>query len=194
MDMHHFARRSAAMTMTLAAAGLLFTAACSSNDDNNSSATTSAAAAATNAANESGANESGAKESAANETGANGAAAETKIQTPSGEITVAGHVLAKYNEMGGPAGTLGAPTGNSMNGPNGGSCQEFTGGAICWSEQTGPHAVWGDIRKAWDSNGGINGKLGYPTTDEKDIANGKQSDFTGGSITWVNNQTSVTMK
>ncbi|WP_067893237.1 LGFP repeat-containing protein [Nocardia vaccinii] len=198
--MHHFARRSAATTLTLATAALLFTAACSS-DDNNKSATTSPAAGAAKesgekktAAKESGAKESGAKESGENETGENGAAAETKIQTPAGEIAVAGHVLAKYNEMGGPAGTLGAPTGNSMNGPNGGSCQEFVGGAICWSEQTDAHVVWGEIRKAWDSNGGINGNLGYPTSDEKDIANGKQSDFTGGSITWVNNQTSVTMK
>ncbi|WP_067681932.1 LGFP repeat-containing protein [Nocardia miyunensis] len=197
--MHHFARRSAATTMTLAAAALLFTAACSSNDNNSSSSTTTANASAANGANESGANESGANKSGANESGANksganGAAEETKIQTPAGEIAVSGHLLAKYNEMGGPAGTLGAPTGNSVNGPNGGSCQEFTGGAICWSEQTDAHVVWGEIRKAWDSNGGLNGKLGYPTSDEKDIANGKQSDFTGGSITWVNNQTSVTMK
>ncbi len=198
--MNHFARRSAATTLTLAAAALLFTAACSS-DNNNSSAATSAATSATkesaakeSGANETGANKTGANETGANETGANGAAAETKIQTPAGEITVAGHVLTKYNEMGGPAGTLGAPTGNSMNGPNGGSCQEFVGGAICWSEQTDAHVVWGEIRKAWDGNGGINGKLGYPTSDEKDIANGKQSDFTGGTITWVNNQTSVTMK
>jgi uncharacterized protein with LGFP repeats len=188
MDMHHFARRSAATTLTLTAAGLLFTAACSSNDHDNSAAT-SPAAAATSAA-----KESGAKETGAGETGANGAAAETKIQTPAGEITVAGNVLTKYNEMGGPAGTLGAPTGNTMNGPNGGSCQEFVGGAICWSQAADAHVVWGEIRKAWDGNGGINGKLGYPTSDEKDIADGKQSDFTGGTITWVNNQTSVTMK
>lgn len=187
--MNHFARRSAATTLTLAAAALLFTAACSS--DNNNSANTPAPTSATK---ESAAKETGASETGANGTVANGAAVETKIQTPAGEIGVAGHVLTKYNEMGGPAGTLGAPTGNSMNGPNGGSCQEFVGGAVCWSEQTGAHVVWGQIRKAWDGNGGINGKLGYPTSDEKDIADGKQSDFTGGSITWVNNQTSVTMK
>ncbi|MQY19787.1 LGFP repeat-containing protein [Nocardia macrotermitis] len=189
--MHHFARRSAATTMTLAAAALLFTAACSSNDSSSSSSSTTNAAAtsATGAANESGANQSG-----ANESGANAAGGETKIQTPNGEISVSGHLLAKYNEMGGPAGALGAPTGKSVSGPDGGSCQEFTGGAICWSEKTDAHVVWGEIRKAWDGHGGINGKLGYPTTDEKDIANGKQSDFTGGTITWVNNQTSVTEK
>lgn len=178
--MHHFARRSAVTTMALAAAALLFTG-CSSSNDNSSSSTTTAAATATN-------------ETSANQTGANGAATETKIQTPNGEFTVSGQLLAKYNQMGGPAGTLGAPTGNSVNGPNGGSCQEFVGGAICWSQQTEAHVVWGEIRKAWDSHGGINGKLGYPTSDEKDIANGKQSDFTGGTITWVNNQTSVAMK
>jgi uncharacterized protein with LGFP repeats len=104
---------------------------------------------------------------------------------------VSGQVLAKYNEMGGASSPLGMPTGNSVAGPNGGSCQEFTGGAVCWSEQTGPHVVWGEIRKAWEGDGGVNGKLGYPLSDEKDSATGKESDFAGGTITWVNNQTTI---
>ncbi|WP_245401044.1 LGFP repeat-containing protein [Nocardia albiluteola] len=176
--MHHLARRTAATTMTLAAATLFFTA-CSSNNDGSSSSSSSSMTTAAAAAAQSSA--------AAGPT-------ETKIQTPNGEFTITGHLMAKYNEMGGASSPLGAPTGNSVSGPNGGSCQEFTGGAICWSEPTGPHVVWGEIRKAWDSDGGVNGKLGYPTTDEKDVVGGKESDFSGGTISWVNEKTTVTPK
>ncbi|MBF6171162.1 LGFP repeat-containing protein [Nocardia blacklockiae] len=188
--MHHFARRSAACTMTIAAAALLFTG-CSNDDDNNdssssASATTSLSAATTTPGS-----------SSEHETGTqSGAATETKIATQNGEFAVAGPVLAKYTEMGGPTGTLGEPTGAAVSGPDGGSCQEFTAGLICSSEKTGSHVVWGDIRQEWENSGGVNSKLGYPTTDEKDIAGGKESDFTGGTISWnaSDRKTTVTEK
>ncbi|MEU6564914.1 LGFP repeat-containing protein [Nocardia nova] len=190
--MHHFARRSAAAAMALAGAALLFTAACSSDDnDNNSSATTTAGMAETTGAMASGTTTPGEMPSGT------AAATETKITTQNGqEIAVSGNILAKYNEMGGAQSPLGEPTGAAVEGPNGGSCQEFTGGAICWSEQTQAHVVWGDIRTAWEGEGGVNGHLGYPTSDEKDNPNGKESDFTGGTITWNSSdrQTQVTPK
>ncbi len=173
--MHHLARRTAATIMTLAAASLLFTA-CSNNDNSSSSGSSSSTT------------------TAAESTSAAAGPTETKVQTPNGELTISGHLLEKYNAMGGASSPLGAPTANSVSGPNGGSCQEFTGGAICWSEPTGPHVVWGEIRKAWDGDGGVNGKLGYPASDEKDTVGGKECDFTGGTITWVNNQTTITPK
>ncbi|MCM6775969.1 esterase [Nocardia sp. CDC159] len=189
--MHHFARRSAVLTMTLAAGTLLFTG-CGKDDDKDASTKASdamnSASAAMSSAGSAMASAGSAMSSAAE------AATETKIATQNGDITVSGKILAKYTEMGGPAGTLSQPTGSAVSGPEGGSCQEFVGGAICYSDKTGPHVVWGEIRKAWEADGGVNGKLGYPTEDEKDIPGGKQSDFTGGSITWVNNQTSVTLK
>ncbi|WP_232535073.1 LGFP repeat-containing protein [Nocardia terpenica] len=180
MDMHHFARRTAAITMTIAAGTLVFTG-CSKNNNNSSGSESSSGSAS-------------ASETSAGTSATNGAAGETKIPTPNGEIAVSGHILSKYTEMGGPAGTLGAPTGATVNGPSGGMCQEFTGGAVCWSDPTGPHVVWGEIRKAWDNDGGVNGKLGYPVSDEKDVAGGKESDFTGGTVSWVNQQISVTTK
>ncbi len=189
--MHHFARRSAAAAMAIAGAALLFTAACSSdNNDNNSSATTTGMAETT------GAMASGTMTSGETPSGT-AAATETKITTQNGqEIAVSGHILTKYTEMGGVQSPLGEPTGASVEGPDGGSCQEFTGGAVCWSEKTDAHVVWGDIRTAWEGNGGVNGNLGYPTSDEKDNPTGKEADFTGGTITWNSSdrQTSVTTK
>ncbi|WP_227980051.1 LGFP repeat-containing protein [Nocardia spumae] len=191
--MHHFARRSAAVAMAFAGAALLFTAACSNDDnDNNSSATSTT----TGMAETTGAMASGTMTSGETPSGS-AAASETKIATQNGqEITVSGHILTKYTEMGGVQSPLGEPTGASVEGPNGGSCQEFTGGAVCWSEQTNAHVVWGDIRTAWEGNGGVNGNLGYPTSDEKDNPTGKESDFTGGTITWNSSdrQTTVTPK
>lgn len=189
--MRHFARRTAATTMTLAAAALLFTA-CSSNNNSSSGSSSSTTAAAESSGTT--AAESTSATAAESPSAAAGPTGTTTIQTPNGEFTLSGHILAKYNEMGGASSPLGAPTGNSVSGPNGGSCQEFTGGAVCWSEPTGPHVVWGEIRKAWEGDGGVNGKLGYPASDEKDTVGGKESDFTGGTITWVNNQTTITPK
>ncbi|MFI7193500.1 LGFP repeat-containing protein [Nocardia nova] len=197
--MHHFARRSAAVVMAFAGTALLFTAACSNdNNDNNSSGTTTthAGAAETTGAMATGTMATGTMTPGETPPGTV-AATETKIATQNGqEIAVSGHILTKYTDMGGVQSPLGEPTGASVQGPNGGSCQEFTGGAICWSEQTDAHVVWGDIRTAWESNGGVNGKLGYPTSDEKDNPTGKESDFTGGTITWnsADRQTTVTAK
>lgn len=195
--MHHFARRSAAVVMAFAGTALLFTAACSNdNSDNSSSGTTThAGMTETTGAMATGTTTPGTMAPGTTTPGA--AATETKIATQNGqEIAVSGHILTKYTGMGGVQSPLGEPTGASVQGPNGGSCQEFTGGAICWSEQTDAHVVWGDIRTAWEDNGGVNGKLGYPTSDEKDNPTGKESDFTGGTITWnsADRQTTVTTK
>ncbi|MCC3317090.1 LGFP repeat-containing protein [Nocardia africana] len=200
--MHHFARRSAAVVMAFAGTALLFTAACSNDNSGNSSSgtTTHAGMTETTGAMATGTTTPGTTTpgTMASGTTAPGAAAtETKIATQNGqEIAVSGHILTKYTGMGGVQSPLGEPTGASVQGPNGGSCQEFTGGAICWSEQTDAHVVWGDIRTAWEDNGGVNGKLGYPTSDEKDNPTGKESDFTGGTITWnsADRQTTVTTK
>ncbi|MFF0495330.1 LGFP repeat-containing protein [Nocardia aobensis] len=199
--MHHIARRSAAVVMAFAGTALLFTAACSNDNNDNSSSGTTTHAGMTETT---GAMATGTTATMATGTPSPGetspgnpAASETKIATQNGqEIAVSGHILTKYTEMGAVQSPLGEPTGASVQGPNGGSCQEFTGGAICWSEQTDAHVVWGDIRTAWENNGGVNGKLGYPTSDEKDNPTGKESDFTGGTITWnsADRQTTVTTK
>ncbi|WP_405485682.1 LGFP repeat-containing protein [Nocardia sp. NBC_00511] len=175
--MHHFARRTAGIIAAIAVVTAMGAGCTKDKNDSSSSSSTTTAATTTAAA----------------ETTT--AAAETKIAGKDGtEITVAGGILDKYTQMGGATGTLGLPTGPATEAPDGGSVQEFDGGAIYSSSTHGTHVVWGEIRKAWDTDGGATGKLGYPTSDEYDIAGGKQSDFSGGSITWVNGQTTVTEK
>ncbi|MFC9996634.1 LGFP repeat-containing protein [Nocardia sp. NPDC127526] len=179
--MHHFARRTAGIIAAVAVA-TTFAAGCDKDSDKDSKSDASMTTTTEMAP-------------ASEPMGETGGASETKIATRDGsEIAVTGDFLAKYNELGGESGPLGAPTGPEQDAPGGGKVQEFTGGAVYASSATGTHVVWGEIRKAWDENGGPGGKLGYPTTDETDIPGGKQSEFTGGTITWVDEKITVTEK
>lgn len=181
--MHHLVRRSAPKTLTIIAVPWAVTAAvalallgCSQQPSAKSPQSPAAAA------------DPGKAQAAPPQA--------TEIATPDGPITVADHILAKYVELGGPDGVLGKPAAAAVGGPDSGACQDFSGGAICWSEKTTSHVVWGDIRAAWEADGGIDGRLGYPISDEKDILTGKEGDFTGGVITWSqsNGQTAVTVR
>ncbi|MFI6170110.1 LGFP repeat-containing protein [Nocardia sp. NPDC051052] len=180
MEMHHFARRTAGYTALLAAAGLIVAGCSKDNDknDNNAAASITTTAAAMQHGEEH----------------ASGAAAETKIATQRGDLTVSGAIFDKYVASGGPAGALGAPLEAQESGPEDGKYQDFVGGTVYKAKDGEAHIVWGEIRKAWEDNGGAMGKLGYPTSDEKDIAGGKESDFSGGTITWVDGKTTVTPK
>lgn len=196
--MHHFARRTAGFTAVLAAAGLAL-AGCGDDDDSDPAATmtgmmtsimtTIASPTTTTAADD---------DNTTTEGGATGttapAAGGTRIATPGGEIAVDGDIYEKYVELGGPTGTLGLPLEAEEQGPDDGEYQDFAGGTIYEAKEGEPHVVWGEIRKAWEDNGGAQGPLGYPVSDEKDIPGGKQSDFTGGTITWVNGTITVTPK
>ncbi|MET7773497.1 esterase [Nocardia sp. NPDC005366] len=208
--MHHFARRTAGYTTALMAATLLLTAGCGDDDnDSNSAATTSLPTAvrtsvtAQSTTAPSGSETSGSETSesetstaqSATSTSASESAEQTKIVTPGGtEVAVSGDIYEKYVRSGGPTGPLGAPTEAKESGPDGGEYQDFVGGTIYEAKDGDPYVVWGEIRKAWEDNGGANGELGYPTSDETDIAGGKQSTFTGGTITWVDGQITVTPK
>ncbi|MFF3222585.1 LGFP repeat-containing protein [Nocardia suismassiliense] len=186
--MHHFARRTAGYTALLAATGLII-AGCSSNDDDdkNDSAALAGASAAS-------ALMTTTVPMGTTEEHTSGAAEETKIATQRGDIAVSGHIFDKYVQTGGPTGPLGAPLEAQEDGPDDGKYQDFVGGTVYKAKDGQPHIVWGEIRKAWEDNGGAKGKLGYPTSDEKDIAGGKESDFSGGTITWVDGKTTVTPK
>ena len=88
------------------------------------------------------------------------------------KYTVEGSILAKYQSL--DAATrkaLGAPTGNEDKHPDGGGFQEFDGGAIC-VHGAGSYVVWGKIRDKWNELGGMDGKLGLPTSDEIDTPDG----------------------
>lgn len=206
--MNHFARRTATGGAALvAAAGLLLAAGCGDDDsDQVDSAISSVittlpggAGSETTTENDMGGmggmgsetTTDGAEEGTATTTAA-AAGESTTISTPDGDITVSGEVYKKYMAEGGATSPLGMPEEAQEDGPDGGMHQNFEGGTIYWSSDTGAHIVWGEIRDAWEENGGADGALGYPTSDEKDIPGGKQSDFTGGTITWIDGETTVT--
>lgn len=196
--MNHFARRTAAGgAAAIAAAGLLLAAGCSDdNDDKTDSAISSVITSLPGGAGET--TVPGGETTAENGTDSTvtttaAAGESTTISTPNGDITISGEVYTKYVAVGGENSPLGAPEEPQEAGPNGGEYQDFEGGTIYWSPDSGAHIVWGDIREAWEAAGGANGSLGYPVSDETDLpGGGKQSEFTGGTITWVDGEVTVT--
>ncbi|MET8777609.1 esterase [Nocardia sp. NPDC050713] len=198
--MHH-ARRTAGFTVALAAAALLI-AGCGDDDTNDSDTVlttpTLGMTPSPMATTHTEAHGTDNPDTDDRDTGdmTPDAADQTRIPAQGGgeEVTVSGDIYDKYMEAGGPTGPLGAPLEAQESAPNNGKYQDFVGGTIYEPEDGEPHIVWGEIRKAWEENGGAAGELGYPISDETDIPGGKQSEFSGGTITWVNGQTTVTMK
>src|ERR1700734_2466199 len=149
--MHSIAKRTAVLSAAAAAVALIG-AGCS-HDNKTGSTTTSPTSSAV----------------------ATGSAAPTSTQIAGAngtEYTVEGPILAKYQSL--DAATrkaLGAPTGNEDKHPDGGGFQEFDGGAVC-DHGAGTYVVWGKIRDKWNELGGMDGKLGFPTSDETDTPSG----------------------
>ncbi|WP_051162969.1 LGFP repeat-containing protein [Nocardia brevicatena] len=203
--MDHFARRSAGSIIALAAAGLLV-AGCGDDDSSVSDAvgsltsavlpggTTPGKAGERTTAEGSPTETTGAEGTATGTATPNAGAGETKVRIPGGEeISVSGPIYQKYNENGGPSGTLGLPEGPEQVAPNGGRYQDFTGGSVFFNDETGTHIVWGDIREEWERSGGADGPLGFPTSDEENTPEGKKSEFQGGTITWNSTDRSTTV-
>jgi len=81
---------------------------------------------------------------------------------------------------------LGYPTTNESRTPDGvGRYNHFSAGSVYWTPATGAHEVHGAIRDRWAALGWELSSLGYPTSDEYAVPNGRRSDFQGGSITWT---------
>ena len=94
---------------------------------------------------------------------------------------------ARYAEAGGPASPLGAPSGGAVD-VAGGALQDYAGGAIYYSPDSGAKIMYGEILKKYRALGGP-GELGFPTNDESNTADGvgKFSDFSepgGAAIYW----------
>ncbi len=103
-----------------------------------------------------------------------------------GAFEVHGAIRDKYAEVGWEAGLLGYPVSNETKSPDGvGRFSVFQNGSIYWTPQTGAHEVHGRIRDAWKDEGWEVGHLGYPTSDEYVVPEGRRSDFQHGSITWL---------
>jgi lysozyme len=92
-------------------------------------------------------------------------------------------ILAHYTALGGASSFLG-----QINGPEyavpGGRAQNFTGGRVYWTPTTGAHELHGAIKAQWAKYQSGTGSLGYPTSDERSVPGGRQSDFRGGSLFW----------
>ena len=100
--------------------------------------------------------------------------------------TVVGKIEEKYKSLGGCTSSLGVPQDDEQGTPDGrGRYTVFGDGSIYWKEATGAHEVHGAIRDAWKESGWEAGPLGYPTSDEYAVTEGRRSDFERGTITWV---------
>ncbi|WP_427007300.1 hypothetical protein [Pseudarthrobacter sp. H2] len=103
-----------------------------------------------------------------------------------GAHPTSGDVRAAWARTGFLTGILRYPTSDVVCGQPGGGCyQDYQGGAIIWSPSTGAHPTAGAIRIAWASTGFLNGRLGYPTSDEHPIGGGSVAqNYQGGQISW----------
>jgi uncharacterized protein with LGFP repeats len=89
-------------------------------------------------------------------------------------------IIAKYDDLGGPASVLGTSTGPALVLPDG-RAQQYQQGWIYWSAATGAHEVHGRIAAHFAALGSTTGLLGYPTTDEIATPDriGRYNHFTG---------------
>ena len=116
-----------------------------------------------------------------------------------------GPIRQEWSTAGFETGVLGYPTTEVVSGlVNGGTYQNYQGGAIVWSQATGAHESYGPIRQAWQSTGFESGKLGYPTSEVYAITTGTtttgttttgtEQDFQGGKIVYSNGTATITYK
>jgi hypothetical protein len=102
-----------------------------------------------------------------------------------GAFEVHGAIRDKWRDLNWEAGPLGYPLSNETKTPDGvGRFSVFQHGSIYWTPATGAHEVRGAIRDRYAEAGWEAGSLGYPISDEYDVANGRRSDFQHGSIVW----------
>jgi hypothetical protein len=98
--------------------------------------------------------------------------------------------------LGREAGALGYPLSDESAAVNGGRFNNFQFGMIYWHPKFGAHAVYGRIGEKWIELGRESGVCGYPTIDEYDFDDGRdtgeygigkrfrRSDFANGYILW----------
>lgn len=99
---------------------------------------------------------------------------------------VAGAIGALYNSNSNLRNALGIPTTNEIVTPDGiGRFNHFVHGSIYWTPSTGANEVLGAIREFWKNQGWESGSLGYPTSGEFNVPEGKRSNFQGGALIWT---------
>ncbi|GAB7070315.1 LGFP repeat-containing protein [Mycobacterium hodleri] len=83
-----------------------------------------------------------------------------------GDVTTA--IAAARRAAGGPLGPLGAPDGGQYAIGSDGAGQNYAGGKIFYSPATGANVLTGQVLAKYESVGGPQGDLGFPTGDEAD--------------------------
>lgn len=111
-----------------------------------------------------------------------------------GAFEVHGSIRDKWAALGWEAGLLGYPVSDEAPTSDGaGRYNVFVGGSVYWSASTGAHEVHGVIRDKYAEVGWEAGALGYPTSDEYAVTDGRRSDFERGSITWSSQTNTATV-
>jgi uncharacterized protein with LGFP repeats len=106
-----------------------------------------------------------------------------------GANAVETNILAKYESVGGPAGSdLGFPTASESDGGIPSSRISTFSGAdkpvIFWTSEHGAFVVRGAMKAAWDKLRGPTGKLGAPVGDQAVDGDVVSQQFTGGKVSW----------
>ena len=106
-----------------------------------------------------------------------------------GANAVETNILAKYESLGGPAGSdLGFPTANESDGGIPSSRISTFSGAdkpvIFWTSEHGAFVVRGAMKAAWDKLRGPTGKLGAPVGDQAVDGDVVSQQFAGGKVSW----------
>lgn len=90
----------------------------------------------------------------------------------------------KYMDLGLVGSILGAQTRRERDVP-GGRRADYEHGFIAWSEPTDAHAVDHALATRFDAEGGVEGRLGFPTSDAVTVGRGRHASFQGGGIWWT---------
>ena len=106
-----------------------------------------------------------------------------------GANAIESDVLAKYESLGGPGGSLGFPIANEADGglKPASRVSPFAAAdkpVIFWTSDHGAFVVRGAIKAAWDKLDGATGKLGAPVGEQKANKDVLTQKFTGGQIAW----------
>ena len=104
-----------------------------------------------------------------------------------GAAAIWGAIRQKWAQLGWERSPLGYPITDELSTPDRiGRYNHFSnGGSIYWTSQTGANAIWGEIRKKWESLGWERSYLGYPVSDEVDFPEGgRANEFQKGGIYW----------
>lgn len=105
---------------------------------------------------------------------------------PAWQYQVCGLIRVKYDSLGGSTSILLLPTSNELVNPDTvGRRQLFANGPIYWHPTAGAHPVLNHFLMKWGQHNWESGWMGYPTTDEIILQNGRRQEFqSGAAIYW----------